>query len=96
VEEALKGTLTGVGAVTVLAVTLSACDSQTSSYIAGGAFTDLTAAKGEFANSASWLNLAWRAVPMMRLSRRPTEAATRGAALLAWDLVDGVTDGVPA
>jgi glucokinase len=41
-------------------------------------------------------HLAWRTVPMMRLSRWPTEAATRGAALLAWDLVDGVTEGVPA
>jgi N,N'-diacetylchitobiose transport system substrate-binding protein len=30
-------------------------NTQTSSYIAGGAFKDLTAAKGEFENSATWL-----------------------------------------
>jgi N,N'-diacetylchitobiose transport system substrate-binding protein len=30
-------------------------NTQTSSYIAGGAFTDLTSAKDQFANSASWL-----------------------------------------
>ena len=31
-------------------------NTQTASYIAGGAFTDLTAAKGDFENSATWLN----------------------------------------
>ena len=31
-------------------------NTQTSSYIAGGAFTDLTSAKGQFANSSTWLN----------------------------------------
>lgn len=30
-------------------------NTQTASYIAGGAFTDLTSAKGQFANSSSWL-----------------------------------------
>ena len=30
-------------------------NTQTASYIAGGAFADLTKAKGEFANSATWL-----------------------------------------
>ncbi len=30
-------------------------NTQTASYIAGGAFTDLSAAKSEFANSATWL-----------------------------------------
>ena len=30
-------------------------NTQTSSYIAGGAFADLTAAKGQFANSSTWL-----------------------------------------
>jgi N,N'-diacetylchitobiose transport system substrate-binding protein len=31
-------------------------NTQTASYIAGGAFADLTSAKSQFANSASWLN----------------------------------------
>jgi N,N'-diacetylchitobiose transport system substrate-binding protein len=30
-------------------------NTQTASYIAGGAFTDLSSAKGQFANSATWL-----------------------------------------
>ena len=30
-------------------------NTQTASYIAGGAFADLTTAKGQFENSASWL-----------------------------------------
>jgi glucokinase len=41
-------------------------------------------------------HLAWRAAPPMRMSRWPTEAGVRGAAMLAWDLVDAVAEGVPA
>jgi glucokinase len=40
--------------------------------------------------------LAWRPAPAMRVSRWPTEAGSRGAAMLAWDLVDAVAEGVPA
>jgi glucokinase len=41
-------------------------------------------------------HLAWRAAPPMRMSRWPTEAGVRGAAMLAWALVDAVAEGVPA
>ncbi len=40
--------------------------------------------------------LAWRTVPPMRLSHWRTEAGSRGAAMLAWDLIDAVVEEVPA
>jgi glucokinase len=40
--------------------------------------------------------LAWRPIPPMRLSHWRTEAGQRGAAMLAWDLIDAAVEGVPA
>jgi glucokinase len=40
--------------------------------------------------------LAWRPVPPLRCSHWHREAGSRGAAMLAWDLVDTVAEGVPA
>jgi glucokinase len=40
--------------------------------------------------------LAWRPVPPMRCSHWRSDAGSRGAAMLAWDLIDTVAEGVPA